>query len=54
MIAEKENGFAQFSLPELVDNAIQECPIDNRRHYGKIVLSGGSTMFVVRKRSSAI
>ena len=46
MIAEKENGFAQFSLPELVDNAIQECPIDNRRKlYGKIVLSGGSTMF---------
>ena len=46
MIAEKENGFAQFSLPELVDNAIQECPIDSRRKlYGKIVLSGGSTMF---------
>ena len=46
MIAEKENGFGQFSLPELVDNAIQECPIDSRRKlYGNIVLSGGSTMF---------
>jgi actin-related protein 3 len=46
MIAEKENGFSQFSLPELVDNAIQECPIDSRRKlYGNIVLSGGSTMF---------
>ena len=46
MIAEKENGFGQFSLPELVDNAIQECPIDSRRRlYGNIVLSGGSTMF---------
>lgn len=46
MIAEKENGFGQFSLPELVDNAIQECSIDSRRRlYGNIVLSGGSTMF---------
>lgn len=33
-------------LPQLVDDAIQACPIDCRRAlYGNIVLSGGSTMF---------
>jgi actin-related protein 3 len=33
-------------LPEVVDEAILQCPIDTRRGlYGKIVLSGGSTMF---------
>lgn len=31
---------------QLVDNAIQSCPIDTRRAlYGNIVLSGGGTMF---------
>lgn len=33
-------------LPQLLDDAIQACPIDCRRAlYGNIVLSGGSTMF---------
>ena len=33
-------------LPEVVDNVIQECPIDVRRSlYKNVVLSGGSTMF---------
>ena len=33
-------------LPEIVDNCIQNCPIDVRRPlYNNIVLSGGSTMF---------
>jgi len=35
-----------ISLPSLVDDVIQACPIDCRRSlYGNIVLSGGSTMF---------
>ncbi|KAL6778345.1 ARP3 [Auxenochlorella protothecoides x Auxenochlorella symbiontica] len=34
------------SLPDLIDDAIQACPIDTRRAlYGNIVLSGGSTLF---------
>ncbi|CAF1442646.1 unnamed protein product, partial [Didymodactylos carnosus] len=34
------------SLSKLVDDIIQDCPIDVRRKlYGNIVLSGGSTMF---------
>lgn len=34
------------SLPNMVDEVIQACPIDCRRSlYGNIVLSGGSTMF---------
>ncbi|WFD49377.1 Arp2/3 complex subunit, actin nucleation center [Malassezia furfur] len=33
-------------LPEVVDNVVQQCPIDVRRGlYKNIVLSGGSTMF---------
>lgn len=33
-------------LPDLVDLAIQNCPIDNRRVlYSNVVLSGGNTMF---------
>ena len=33
-------------LDEIVDNAIQSCPIDTRRRlYENIVLSGGSTLF---------
>ncbi|CAM9183636.1 unnamed protein product [Chrysoparadoxa australica] len=33
-------------LPDLVDEAILRCPIDNRRGlYSNVVLSGGSTMF---------
>ena len=33
-------------LDEVVDNAIQSCPIDYRRRlYQNIVLSGGSTLF---------
>jgi len=33
-------------LPELVDQCIQNCPIDTRRQlYRNVVLSGGSTMF---------
>jgi actin-related protein 3 len=33
-------------LPDLVDAAIQSCPIDNRRElYNNVVLSGGTTMF---------
>ncbi|KAI9203498.1 actin family, partial [Polychytrium aggregatum] len=33
-------------LPQVVDQVIQSCPIDNRRGlYKNIVLSGGSTMF---------
>lgn len=33
-------------LPDVVDNVIQNCPIDTRRSlYKNIVLSGGSTMF---------
>lgn len=37
-----------FTTPisEIVDNVIQNCPIDVRRPlYNNIVLSGGSTMF---------
>lgn len=37
-----------FTLPisDIVDNVIQNCPIDVRRPlYNNIVLSGGSTMF---------
>lgn len=37
-----------FTVPisEIVDNVIQQCPIDVRRGlYENIVLSGGSTMF---------
>lgn len=45
--------FPQFSNPDftspisdIVDNVIQNCPIDVRRPlYNNIVLSGGSTMF---------
>lgn len=34
------------SLPGLVDDVVQRCPIDARRRlYGNVVLSGGSTMF---------
>lgn len=34
------------SLPDVVDQVIQSCPIDTRRNlYKNIVLSGGSTMF---------
>lgn len=39
---------SDFTTPinEIVDNVIQNCPIDVRRPlYGNIVLSGGSTMF---------
>uniref|UniRef100_A0A1D1ZN60 Actin-related protein 3 n=1 Tax=Auxenochlorella protothecoides TaxID=3075 RepID=A0A1D1ZN60_AUXPR len=37
---------AMPSLPDLIDDAIQACPIDTRRAlYGNIVLSGGSTLF---------
>lgn len=33
-------------LDEVIDNAIQSCPIDYRRQlYKNIVLSGGSTLF---------
>merc|ERR1711879_1063911 len=33
-------------LPQLVDECIQNCPIDTRRQlYRNVVLSGGSTMF---------
>lgn len=33
-------------LPELIDECIQNCPIDTRRQlYRNVVLSGGSTMF---------
>ena len=47
------NYFFQFSNPDfstplsdIVDNTIQNCPIDVRRPlYENIVLSGGSTMF---------
>ncbi|OIR58743.1 MAG: actin-related protein 3 [Amphiamblys sp. WSBS2006] len=35
-----------LSLAEVVDQAVQKCPIDTRRVlYGNIVLSGGTTMF---------
>jgi len=34
------------TLPEMVDSAISNCPIDTRRHlYKNIVLSGGNTSF---------
>ncbi|CAF5075664.1 unnamed protein product, partial [Rotaria sp. Silwood1] len=34
------------SLSKLIDDIIQDCPVDVRRKlYGNIVLSGGSTMF---------
>jgi len=33
-------------LPVLIDETIQQCPIDTRRGlYGNVVLSGGSTMY---------
>lgn len=33
-------------LDEVVDNAVQSCPIDTRRKlYENIVLSGGTTLF---------
>uniref|UniRef100_A0A6U2SMS1 Actin-related protein 3 n=1 Tax=Leptocylindrus danicus TaxID=163516 RepID=A0A6U2SMS1_9STRA len=36
----------QMSLPQVIDSAIQNCPVDVRRTlYGNIVLSGGNTMF---------
>lgn len=39
-------GNAINPLPQLLDDVIQNCPIDCRRAlYGNIVLSGGSTMF---------
>jgi hypothetical protein len=44
-----------FTVPisETVDSVVQNCPIDVRRGlYRNIVLSGGSTMFKVRKMAS--
>ncbi len=33
-------------MDEIVDNAIQSCPIDTRRKlYENVVLSGGTTLF---------
>jgi actin-related protein 3 len=36
----------KVGLAEMVNDAIQKCPIDTRRRlYGNIVLSGGNTVF---------
>lgn len=39
-------GHYTTPLPEMIDETVQQCPIDTRRRlYKNIVLSGGSTMF---------
>ena len=43
---EIRDGNFKTSLPDMVDSAIQSCPIDARKPlYNNIVLSGGSSMF---------